>query len=199
MPTKAAVAAKATKDKAPAATAEPVEPTIEDNGQAPVPVEEITIDPRDARIKALEAQLTETLESLRKDRAPVAIEKGGDYVWPQATEEQKRRAVPQIPTARVIKIGYLTEWERFDGEGPERSVRIGQYRMPMADGKWDLPRLEAELKKFNLAPIQDIFADAPIYCQLLNCWNLASFDGAFCHPRHREFVMESHNRNLVLE
>jgi hypothetical protein len=121
-------------------------------------------------------------------------------VWPKPTEEQLRRAVPQIPTARVFKVGYLDEWNRFDIllDG-KKQVRISQYRVPQADGKWDLPRLEMELKKFNLAPIGDIFADAPSWCQLLNCWNLATFDGAFCHPRHREFVMESHNRVLVLE
>lgn len=195
---KGKTAATAVKDKEAPATDAPAAPQIEDSGQTPVPVEEVN-DPRDAKIKALESSLQEALDALRQDRAPTAIEKSTDYVWPKATPEQVRRGQPLIPTARVIKVGYLTEWERFDNVNGQKSVRVSQYRMPMADGKWDIPRLEAELKKFNLAPIGDIFADAPAWCQLLNCWNLATFDGAFCHRKHREFVMESHDRRLVLE
>lgn len=178
---KGAVAAKATKDEE-AAKAAPVAPD--------------TPDERDARIAELEAKLAEA-----ENRGKVAVPEGPkDYVWPEQTPAQAKVAAPAIPTTRVIKIGHLDVDRRFmDGPNGEKIVKIGQFRVPLADGKWDLARVKSEMDAVGIAPLGDIFPDAPNYCQLRDCWRLAEFDGAFCHVKHREFVQEAHDRRLVME
>lgn len=165
----------------------------------------VATDERDARIAALEAQLadqsaqlTDVLAELKRNR-PTIPEGPKDYEWPVQTPEQAKKSVPQIPTTRVIKVGHLDLERRFIKQGDKLIVKIGQYRVPMAERRFDESRMRQEFHKFGLAPIEEIFDDAPILCQLKDCWRKADFDGAFCHPKHREFVLGAHDRFLILE
>lgn len=127
-----------------------------------------------------------------------------EYVWPKATDEQRRRSVPGGDAGcRVVKVGYTDPWEQFDDairDGRSvKQVRIGQYRVPMANNKFDIDRLQGELRKWGMDLIENVFPDGKHYCELNNCWELANSAGSFCSRGHEQFALTAHNRSISFE
>jgi hypothetical protein len=150
-----------------------------------------------SELEALRARIRE-LEAVNEVKI-VRTEVEPDYAWPKMTEEQrKRNIVGGQAVTRVVKVTYTDPEKRF-WSGPQgKTVHIGQHRVPMADGKWDVDRLFLELRRNKLVLLEEAFAEAPHYCEINECWDAAT-DGSFCTNRHRDAALSAHERMYKFE
>jgi len=99
----------------------------------------------------------------------------------------------------VLKIGYVDLDKRFrilkDGT---KQVRVGQFRFPRAERRWDPPRMKMEMESLGLAPIEELFPEAPRYCQRIDCWKTVKEGSAFCSNADAYEVNSAHDRKLIL-
>lgn len=144
----------------------------------------------EAKIRELEAELA----NLRGEKEQAAAQPK-DYVLPTATEEQLERNTRDAWT-RVVKTTPRRESRRFWIQGGQKTVVIGQHRVPRADDEWDVDRLIAELRREGQMLLDEAFPDIPHYCEANNCWNQATLDGAFCSVQHRDGVLNAHDVRL---
>ena len=129
------------------------------------------------------------------ETAPKAEEKPA-YVWPVGPAKPK---APRLPTTRVLKIGYVDPDKRFrtlkDGT---KQVRVSQFRFPRAEKRWDPLRMKMEMEELGLAKIEDLFPEAPRYCQRIDCWKPAKEGSTFCSDLDAREVNRAHDRKLIL-
>jgi hypothetical protein len=118
-----------------------------------------------------------------------------DYVWPQPTEEQNdRNKVGGEAVTRVVKVTYSDPKKRFWSNGGVKTVHIAQWRVPMANQKFDIERLYSELRHNGLMLLEEAFSEAGHYCETNNCWNKTRPNESYCSPKHRMLTETAHER-----
>lgn len=114
-----------------------------------------------------------------------------DYVWPQKVAGSAPTGAP----ARTPKIGRVDPNKQFiTNQNGEKQVWVGQYTYPRSGKAFDQDEWINRLRQNNIAPIGQLFPDAPNYCERGGCWEISPAGDAFCSRRCRNDAMNGADR-----